>query len=94
MLSRMMMEKGNVLLMDEPTNHLDLESITALNNGLSDFKGTVLFTTRDHALAESLADRVIELLPTDIIDRESGFDDFMHDERVQVIRNTAYERIG
>lgn len=90
MLSRMMMEKGNVLLMDEPTNHLDLESITALNNGLSDFKGTLLFTTRDHALAQSLADRVIELLPVGAIDRESSFDEFMHDERVNTVRDTAY----
>lgn len=90
MLSRMMMTKGNVLLLDEPTNHLDLESITALNNGLSDFKGTLLFTTRDHALAQSLADRVIELLPTGAIDRESTFDDFMHDERVGALREKAY----
>ena len=90
MLSRMMMTKGNVLLLDEPTNHLDLESITALNNGLSDFKGSLLFTTRDHALAESLADRVIELLPHNLIDRETGFDDFMHDSKVAELRATVY----
>lgn len=94
MLSRMMMQKGNVLLLDEPTNHLDLESITALNNGLSDFKGTLLFTTRDHALAESLADRVIELLPTAIIDRESEFDNFMHDERLVSLRDRAYTEVN
>lgn len=86
MLSRMMMAKANVILMDEPTNHLDLESITALNNGLSDFKGTLIFTTRDHALAQSIADRVIEVLPNGMIDRELGFDDYMLDTRVASAR--------
>ena len=76
MISRMMMLKGNVLLMDEPTNHLDLESITALNNGLKDFKGTLLFTNRNHALAQSIANRIIELTPTHCIDRETNFDEY------------------
>ena len=86
MMSRMMMLKGNVLLFDEPTNHLDLESITALNNGMKDFKGTILFTTRDHALAESIADRVIEITPNGTIDREMSFDEYLNDERVQKLR--------
>ncbi len=90
MMSRMMMLKGNVLLLDEPTNHLDLESITALNNGMSDFKGTVLFTTRDHELAQTVADRVIELTPAGTIDRESAFDDYMTDERVKALRQEYY----
>jgi ATPase subunit of ABC transporter with duplicated ATPase domains len=83
MLSRMMTANANVIMLDEPTNHLDLESITALNNGLKDYRGTALFTTRDHALAESVADRIIELTPYGIIDRETNFDDFLKDERVK-----------
>ncbi len=77
MLARMMLGKGNVLVLDEPTNHLDLESITALNNALADFKGNVLFTTRDHALAQTVADRIIKLSPQGTIDREMEFDDFL-----------------
>ena len=94
MMSRMMMLKGNVLLLDEPTNHLDLESITALNNGMSDFKGTILFTTRDHELAQTVADRVIELTPNGAIDRESTFDDYMNDERVKALRQEAYGQLA
>lgn len=86
MLSRMMMLKGNVLLLDEPTNHLDLESITALNNGMKDFRGTILFTTRDHELAQTVADRVMELTPNGLIDREMNFDDFLKDERIKNLR--------
>ena len=86
MISRMMMLKGNVLLFDEPTNHLDLESITALNNGMKDFKGTILFTTRDHELAQTVADRVLELTPNGLIDREMAFDDYLKDERIENLR--------
>ncbi len=90
MLSRMMMLKGNVLLMDEPTNHLDLESITALNNGMKDFKGTILFTTRDHELAETVADRVLELTPNGLIDREMEFDEYLKDEKVKAVKAELY----
>jgi ATPase subunit of ABC transporter with duplicated ATPase domains len=90
MLSRMMMLKGNLLLMDEPTNHLDLESITALNNGMKDFRGTIIFTTRDHALAESVADRILELTPNGLIDREMDFDEYRRDERVKSMRAEMY----
>lgn len=90
MLSRMMMLKGNVLLFDEPTNHLDLESITALNNGMKDFKGTILFTTRDHELAQTVADRVLELTPSGLIDREMEFDDYRKDERVKTLKAEMY----
>lgn len=96
MLSRMMMLKGNVLLFDEPTNHLDLESITALNNGMKDFKGTILFTTRDHELAQTVADRILELTPNGLIDREMDFDDYRTDERVKALKEEMYgkELIG
>lgn len=90
MMSRMMMLKGNVLLLDEPTNHLDLESITALNNGLKDFKGTILFTTRDHELAETVADRVLELTPNGLIDREMEFDEYIKSDKIKSLRAEMY----
>lgn len=90
MLSRMMMLKGNVLMLDEPTNHLDLESITALNNGLKDFTGTVIFTTRDHELAQTVADRVLEITPNGLIDRETEFDIYRNDERVKALKAEMY----
>ncbi len=90
MMSRMMMLKGNVLLLDEPTNHLDLESITALNNGLKDFKGTILFTTRDHELAETVADRILELTPNGLIDREMEFDEYIKSEKIKALRAEMY----
>lgn len=85
MLSKMMMERGNVLNFDEPTNHLDLESITALNNGMKDFKGTILFTSRDHELTRTVADRIIYLTPKGCIDREMPFDEFINDEKIQAL---------
>jgi ATPase subunit of ABC transporter with duplicated ATPase domains len=90
MISRMMMLKGNVLCLDEPTNHLDLESITALNNGMKDFKGTILFTTRDHELAQTVADRVLEITPKGLIDREMSFDDYLVDEKVKALKAEMY----
>ena len=90
MMSRMMMLKGNVLMLDEPTNHLDLESITALNNGMKDFKGTILFTTRDHELAQTVADRVIEITPNGAIDRDMTFDEYRNDARVKALRGEMY----
>lgn len=90
MLSRMMMLKGNVLMLDEPTNHLDLESITALNNGMKDFKGTILFTTRDHELAQTVADRILEITPNGLIDREMSFDDYRKDERIKNVKAEMY----
>ena len=82
MFSRMMLMRANVLLFDEPTNHLDLESITALNNGMKDFKGTVLFSSRDHELVETIADRVIEITPYGMLDKEMDFDTYINSETV------------
>ena len=90
MLSRMMMLKGNVLLLDEPTNHLDLESITALNNGMKDFKGTILFTSRDHELTNTVADRILEITPSGLIDREMSFDEYVTNDRVKALRLEMY----
>jgi ATPase subunit of ABC transporter with duplicated ATPase domains len=90
MLSRMMMIRANVLMLDEPTNHLDLESITAFNNSLKNFKGTVLFTTHDHEFAQTLANRVIELTPKGIIDRYTSFDEYMQDSKIKELRSKMY----
>ena len=90
MLSRMMMFRANVLMLDEPTNHLDLESITAFNNSLSKFKGTVLFTTHDHQFAQSIANRVVELTPNGVIDRFMNFDEYMQNNKIKELRNKMY----
>jgi ATPase subunit of ABC transporter with duplicated ATPase domains len=90
MLSRMMMIRANVLMLDEPTNHLDLESITAFNNSLKNFKGTVLFTTHDHAFAQTVANRVIELTPNGVIDRYTTFDEYMQDKKIKELRDKMY----
>ena len=91
MLSRMMMVRANVLMLDEPTNHLDLESITAFNNSLTNFKGTILFTTHDHEFAQTVANRVVELTPNGIIDRYTTFDEYMQDPKIKEQRNKMYE---
>ena len=90
MLSRMMMFRANVLMLDEPTNHLDLESITAFNNSLSKFKGTVLFTTHDHQFAQSIANRIVELTPKGVIDRFMKFDEYMQDDKIKELRSKMY----
>ena len=94
MLSRMMMIRANVLMLDEPTNHLDLESITAFNNSLKNFKGTVLFSTHDHEFAQTLANRVIELTPNGVIDRYTTFDEYMQDKKIKELRNKMYSVIA
>jgi ATPase subunit of ABC transporter with duplicated ATPase domains len=90
MLSRMMMLRANVLMLDEPTNHLDLESITAFNNSLKNFKGSVLFTTHDHEFAQTVANRVVEITPNGVIDRYMTFDDYLDDEKIQELRKKMY----
>lgn len=92
MLSRMMMMRANVLMLDEPTNHLDLESITAFNNSLKNFKGTVLFTTHDHEFAQTVANRVVELTPNGVIDRYLTFDEYMSDAKIKEQRNKLYKK--
>ena len=92
MLSRMMMLRANVLMLNEPTNHLDLESITAFNNSLKNFKGTVLFTTHDHEFSQTVANRIIELTPSGIIDRYMTFDEYMDDKNIQELREKMYEQ--
>lgn len=83
MFSRMMLQKANLLLFDEPTNHLDLESITALNNGMKDFRGSVLFTSRDHELTQTVANRIIELTPNGTIDKLMTYDEYINSEDIK-----------
>lgn len=90
MFSKMMLQQANVLLFDEPTNHLDLESITALNNGMSDFKGTILFTSRDHELTNTVANRIIELTPSGIIDKLMSYDEYISSEAIRKQREEMY----
>ena len=90
MISRMMMLRANVLMLDEPTNHLDLESITAFNNSLKNFKGSVLFTTHDHEFAQTVANRVLELTPNRVIDRYMTFDEYLDDDKIQELRKKMY----
>ena len=77
MLARMMLNGANVLLLDEPTNHLDLESITALNNGLSKFQGTILFVSQDHQFIQTIANRIIEITPNGMVDRQMTYDEYL-----------------
>lgn len=90
MLSKMMLQRANVLLLDEPTNHLDLESITAFNNSLKNFKGTVLLTTHDHEFVNTVANRMIELTPNGVIDRYMTFDEYMQSADIKLLRQKMY----
>ncbi|MBI4619258.1 MAG: ATP-binding cassette domain-containing protein [Desulfobacterales bacterium] len=86
MLSKMMLSGSNALILDEPTNHLDLESITALNNGLISFPEVILFCSHDQQLVSSVADRIVEITPAGVIDRMMGFDEYLQNEEVSMIR--------
>ena len=95
MLSKMMLSGTNVLILDEPTNHLDLEAITALNDGLAAFNGVILFNSHDHEFINSIANRIIEILPQEnngdrYIDRMMQFDDYLKDQNVKQLRSAAY----
>ena len=85
MLSRMMLSGANVLLFDEPTNHLDLETITVLNHSLMDYNGTILFVSHDHQFVQTIANRIIEITPNGLVDREMSYDDYLADESVQAL---------
>ncbi|TXK46401.1 ATP-binding cassette domain-containing protein [Pontibacter qinzhouensis] len=91
MFSKMMLQSGNVLVLDEPTNHLDLESITALNNSLRDFDGTVLFSSHDLQFVDTIANRIIELTPGGIIDRRMSYEAYLNDEFIKDLRKKMYK---
>jgi ATPase subunit of ABC transporter with duplicated ATPase domains len=86
MLSRMMLFGSNVLVLDQPTNHLDLESITAVNNGLIDFKGVVLFASHDHEFVQTVADRIMEFRDGALIDKMGTYEDYIAWQRVQLAK--------
>ncbi|MBC6111517.1 ABC-F family ATP-binding cassette domain-containing protein [Pedobacter fastidiosus] len=90
MFSRMMLQQANLLMFDEPTNHLDLESIEALNNGMKDFKGAILFTSRDHQLTETVANRIIEITPKGTIDKLMTYDEYINSDDVAKLREQMY----
>src|SRR5690606_14529374 len=90
MFSRMMLLRANVLMFDEPTGHLDLESITALNNSLQNFKGTILMASHDHELIETVCDRIIELTPIGASDRDMTYDEFLEEKKVKELKAEMY----
>ena len=90
MLAKMMLSGANALILDEPTNHLDLESITALNDGLAAFPEVVLFSSHDHQLVSTVANRIVEITPLGIIDRVMAFDDYLENSDVAAMRDELY----
>jgi ATPase subunit of ABC transporter with duplicated ATPase domains len=91
MISRMMLQNPNLLVMDEPTNHLDLESITAFNNAIIDYNGTVLMTSYDHAFVQSTANRIIEFTPKGTIDRRMPYDDYLESAEIKALQEKMYK---
>jgi ATPase subunit of ABC transporter with duplicated ATPase domains len=91
LLARLMLSGANVLILDEPTNHLDLEAIEALDEGLVDFKGVLLFTSHDHEFVTSIANRIVELCPGGVIDRAASFDDYLQDRTITELRDSLYQ---
>ena len=90
MLSRMMLQNPNVVILDQPTNHLDLESIQSFNENITEFKGIVLLTSHDHTFMQTVANRIIELTPKGIIDRLTSFDEYLADDRVKQLKEDMY----
>ena len=86
----MMLSGANVLILDEPTNHLDLESITALNNGLTAFNGTMLFVSHDHEFIQTIANRIIEITPHGLIDRTMTYDEYLQNDAVKALIKEKY----
>jgi ATPase subunit of ABC transporter with duplicated ATPase domains len=94
MLARMMLSGANVLIMNEPTNHLDLEAISSLNNSLIDFTGTVLFVSHDHQFIQTIANRIIEIIPSGIIDKRMTFDEYLNDEEIKKLHLKIYHALA
>jgi len=93
MISRMMLTNANCLILDEPTNHLDLEAITAFNNALKDWKHVLLFTSHDHELTQTVANRIIELTPTGVIDKRMTYDEYLENDAVKALREKMYPKL-
>ena len=90
MISRMMLNGANCLILDEPTNHLDLESITAFNNAMKDWKHVALFTSHDHEFVQTVANRIIEITPNGIIDKRMSYDEYLEDKQIKAMREGMY----
>lgn len=90
MLSRMMLSNANVLVLDDPTNHLDLESITSVNKGLEGFGGVLLFSSHDHELIQTIANRIIEITPKGIMDRKATLDEYLENKDIQAKLKEMY----
>lgn len=90
LISKIMLEEGNVLLLDEPTSHLDLESITKFNNSLIEYPSNILFTSHDHQFVQTVANRIIELTPVGMIDKLMTYDDYLRDKDVKAQREAMY----
>lgn len=91
MISRMMLRNANVMILDNPTNHLDLESIQAFNNTLTNFKGNVLMSSHDHEFIETVCNRIIELTPNGIIDKQMDYDDYITSDKIKELRDSMYQ---
>jgi ATPase subunit of ABC transporter with duplicated ATPase domains len=90
MISRMMLNGANCLILDEPTNHLDLESITAFNNAMKDWKHVALFTSHDHEFVQTVANRIIEITPNGVIDKRMSYDEYLADKQIKAMRESMY----
>jgi ATPase subunit of ABC transporter with duplicated ATPase domains len=90
MISRMMLNGANCLILDEPTNHLDLESITAFNNAMKDWKNIALFSSHDHEFVQTVANRIVEITPKGVIDKRMSYDDYLSDKSVRALREELY----
>ena len=85
-----MLANPNLLILDEPTNHLDLESITALNTGMKDFTGNIIFTSHDYQLLDSVANRIVEITPNGLIDQSMSYGDYLHSDKIKKLRMEMY----
>jgi len=94
MLAKMMLTGANVLIMNEPTNHLDLEAISALNNSLIDFPGTILFVSHDHQFIQTIANRIIEIIPSGIVDKRMTFDEYLNNEEIKKMHLNIYHAVA
>ena len=90
MLSKIMLANPNMLILDEPTNHLDLESITALNTGMKDFTGNIIFTSHDYQLLDSVANRIVEITPRGLIDQSMSYGEYLHSDKIKKLRAEMY----
>jgi ATPase subunit of ABC transporter with duplicated ATPase domains len=89
-----MLTGANVLIMNEPTNHLDLEAISALNNSLIDFPGTILFVSHDHQFIQTIANRIIEIIPSGIVDKRMTFDEYLNNEEIKKMHLNIYHAVA